>query len=88
LSVVSVESDEDPPDVEVMPCCRSGDEKVCADEPRIPVVDERSVFSATSRRIRDVVFNRRQVIRKTVRYCDQWIEETMQLSEAARARYT
>lgn len=88
MSVVSAESNDDPPDVKVMPCCRSRDEKVGAGEPRISVLNERSTFSATSRRIRDVVFNRRQTTRKTIRYCDQWIDETMQLSEATRSRYT
>jgi hypothetical protein len=88
MSVTSANSDMDKVEVKVMPCCRPGDEEVHADESRIPVLDDRLIFSATSRRMRDVVFNRRQTRRRTIRYCDRWKEETMQLSEAIRSRYT
>jgi hypothetical protein len=86
MSVTSLEYGE--PNPKVMPCCRKGDEKVGADESRIPVFDARSIFSATSRRIRDAVFSCRQTRRRTVRYCQQWIQETQQLPESIRSRYT
>jgi hypothetical protein len=76
------------PETKVLPCCRPGDEKVDASEPRIPILDERSIFSATSKRIREVVWNRRQMSRRTIRYCDQWILETKKVSEETRSRYT
>jgi hypothetical protein len=88
MSFFSANSQDDPPEIKVMPCCRPGDEKVGAGEPRIPVLDERSTFSATSKRIRDVVWNRRRRSRRTIRYCDQWIQETMLVSEETRSRYT
>jgi hypothetical protein len=87
-SVVSVEPDQGPPDVDVMPCCRAGDDESIATGAGIPILDYRSIFSAVSRRIRDVVWNRRQKRRRTIRYCDRWIQETTQLSEATRSRYT
>jgi hypothetical protein len=89
MSFFSADSQDNPPEVKVMPCCRRGDEReVSAGEPRIPVLDERSTFSATSKRIREAVWNRRQRSRRTIRYCDQWIQETLLLSEQTRSRYT
>jgi hypothetical protein len=88
MSVTSQNPEDGPPEVKVMPCCRPGDNPIDADEPRIPVLDERSIFATTSRRIRDVVFNRAQKRRRTIRYCDKWIQETLELSEATRSRYT
>jgi hypothetical protein len=88
MSVTSWPSEDGAPDVKVMPCCRRGDTVVVGDEARIDILDKRSTFSATSSRIRDVVFNRRQKGPRTIRYCNQWIRETMQVTEATRARYT
>jgi hypothetical protein len=86
-SVVSVEPDQGPPEVEVVPCCRDGDEKKIASGAGIPILDDRSTFSTVSRRIRDVVWNRRQKRCRTIRYCDRWIQDTMQVSEATRSRH-
>jgi hypothetical protein len=75
-------------ETKVIPCCQFGEENVDASEPSIPILDARSIFSATSKRIRDVVWNRRQTKRKNIRYCDQWILETRHVSEETRSRYT
>lgn len=88
MSVGSVDPEDEPPEVKVLPCCRQGESQVAVDGSRIPVLDHESIFSATSKRIREIVFNRRQSRRRTIRYCDQWRRETMSLSVAARHRYT
>jgi hypothetical protein len=75
------------PERKVMPCCRIKDGDVGAGESRIPIMDSRSTFSATSRRMRDIVSSERHTRRRTIRYCKQWIEETRQLSGAIRSRY-
>jgi hypothetical protein len=87
MSVTSIGSEDDVPDVPVMPCCRPGDLKKHSYGSRIPVLDDRSVFSATSKRIREIVFHRRQRRRRTIRYCPQWLQETQQVPLAIRARY-
>lgn len=94
MSVTSLTEEEGPPDVEVMPCCRPRDQEADWDEEAdwyasgIPILDERSTFSATSKRIRDIVFHRRQTRRRTIRYCNQWVFETQDLPLAVRSRYT
>jgi hypothetical protein len=88
MSVTSHTEEDGPPDVQVMPCCRPGDEEADWYGFRIPILDDRSIFSATSKRIRDIVFHRRQTRRRTIRYCDQWVQETQALPLTVRSRYT
>lgn len=76
-----------PRDTKVMPCCRWGDPRVGEGETGIPVLNNCSVFSATSKRIRDIVFHRRQRKQRTIRFCNHWTAETKQIPEAVRARY-
>jgi hypothetical protein len=87
-SMDSMDSEDSTPMVKVLPCCRAGDEESTVGEERIPVLDQVSTFSVTSKRIRDLLFGRRQKRRRTIRYCDRWREETMQSPEATRSRYT
>jgi hypothetical protein len=87
-SVCSWESSKDPSEVDVIPCCRPGDDARIASGGEIPIRDHRSTFSAVSRRIREVVWNRRHKRLRTIRYCERWIQETTQLSEATRSRYS
>jgi hypothetical protein len=88
MSVTSFTEEEGPPEIEVMPCCRLEDEEADWYESRLPILDDRSTFSATSKRIRDIVFHRRQARRRTIRYCDQWVQETQALPLTVRSRYT
>jgi hypothetical protein len=88
MSVISVDPKDGPPEIKAVPCCQLGDKEADADEPRIPVLNQRSIFSSASKRIRNIVFDRKQSKRRTIRYCDRWIQETMQIPEATRARYT
>jgi hypothetical protein len=88
MSVFSRGPGDGTPEVKVMPCCRPGDDTVVAEEPRIDVLDGSSIFSAASSRLRNIVFNGRQTRRRTIRYCDKWIQETRKLSEMTRSRYT
>jgi hypothetical protein len=87
MSVCSVEAEDGPPELKVLPCCRPGDSEASEGESRTPILDDEANFSATSNRIRDIVFDRPQGRRKTIRYCEQWRRETMKISEAVRLRY-
>jgi hypothetical protein len=90
MSVKSMDPEDGVPEVKVMPCCRSGDseEEVDADGTRIPILNGCSTFSATSKRIREIVFHRRQTRRRTIRYCPRWLQETQHLPLVIRSRYT
>lgn len=88
MSVTSMDPEDGKPAIKVMPCCRPGDEKALADDSRIPILNDRSNFSATSRMIYNVVAEGRLTRRRTIWYCQKWIQETKQIPEATRSRYT